>query len=89
METIVINKLMRLIDPLSVDLKLELLSKLSDSLKTDFKSNKTEKEVLFEELYGAWSDMDDDLEKEILESRTVSEREVSVSCKALQKCLAT
>lgn len=58
---------------LSVELKLELLSKLSDSLKTEFKSNKTEKEVLFEELCGAWSDMDDDLEKEIMESRMISE----------------
>jgi len=78
MEATVINKLMRLIDPLSVDLKLELLSKLSNSLKTDFKSNKTEKEVLFEELYGAWSDIDDDLEKEIMESRTISERVIDL-----------
>lgn len=36
--------------------------------------NKTEKEILFEELYGAWSDMEEGLEKEIMEMRTISER---------------
>lgn len=35
---------------------------------------KTEKAFLFEELYGAWSDMDDDLEKEIMKSRTISKK---------------
>ena len=68
---IVINKL---INPLSVELKLELLSKLSDNLKTEFKSNKTEKEILLEELYGAWSDVEDNLEEEIIANRNISER---------------
>lgn len=71
---IVINKLMRLINPLSVELKLELLSKLSENLRTEFKSNKTEKEILLEELYGAWSDVEDNLEEEIIANRNISER---------------
>jgi hypothetical protein len=60
---------MHLITPLTTELKLELLSKLSDNLKTEFKSNKTEKEILLEELYGSWSDVEDGLEVEIKESR--------------------
>ena len=68
---IVINKL---INPLSVELKLELLSKLSENLRTEFKSNKTEKEILLEELYGAWSDVEDNLEEEIIANRNISER---------------
>jgi hypothetical protein len=78
MEALIINKLMRLITPLTTELKLELLSKISSDLKTNFKSNKTEKEVLLEELCGAWSDMDDNLEKEIMESRTISERVIDL-----------
>ncbi|MFK7947361.1 MAG: hypothetical protein AB8G11_07225 [Saprospiraceae bacterium] len=40
--------------------------------------SKTEKEILFNELYGAWSDMDDDLEKEILKGRTISKRVIDL-----------
>jgi hypothetical protein len=69
MEALIIDKLMHLITPLTTELKLELLSKLSDNLKTEFKSNKTEKEILLEELYGSWSDVEDGLEVEIKESR--------------------
>jgi|GEM_PF-5345786 hypothetical protein len=69
MEALIIDELMHLITPLTTELKLELLSKLSDNLKTEFKSNKTEKEILLEELYGAWSDVEDGLEVEIKESR--------------------
>jgi hypothetical protein len=69
MEALIIDELMHLITPLTTELKLELLSKLSDNLKTEFKSNKTEKEILLEELYGSWSDVEDGLEVEIKESR--------------------
>jgi hypothetical protein len=69
MEALIIDELMHLITPLTTELKLELLSKLSDNLKTEFKSNKTEKEILLEELYGFWSDVEDGLEVEIKESR--------------------
>jgi hypothetical protein len=69
MEALIIDKLMHLITPLTTELKSELLSKLSDNLKTEFKSNKTEKEILLEELYGSWSDVEDGLEVEIKESR--------------------
>jgi hypothetical protein len=78
MEALIINKLMRLITPLTTELKLELLSKISTDLKTNFKSNKTEKEILLEELYGSWSDVEDGLEAEIKEMRTISERVIDL-----------
>ena len=71
MEHIVVNKLMKLIYPLSMELKLELLSKLSDSLKSEFHTKQKSKAVLLEELCGAWSDTDENLAEEILKSRSI------------------
>lgn len=72
MEHIAVSRLMRLIKPLSIESKLEILSKLSDNLKVNFKAEKTAKDKLLDELFGAWSDTVDNLANDILESRTIS-----------------
>lgn len=61
MENIALNRLMRLLSPLSSELKLELISKISESLKFDLNRSKPEKEVLLEDLFGSWSDVEDNL----------------------------
>lgn len=77
MDNLLINRYIRLIEPLSIDLKLELLSAISASIKNGLKKPKPEKYALFMELKGAWSDIDDSIEDEIYSSRTISDKEIS------------
>ncbi len=56
MKNIMLNRLMRIIRPLSPESKLELISKISESLKFDLKRKKAQKETILEELYGSWKD---------------------------------
>jgi len=77
MENIAVVRLMRLINPLSVELKLEILSKLSEDLKANFRSEKKDKDELLDELFGAWADTNDNLGEEILNSRTNSDKNIS------------
>ena len=63
---------------MSLELKIELLSKLTDSIKNEMKSeSKPDKQALLKELYGAWADMDDDITEIIYSSRTTSDRAIS------------
>ena len=48
---------MRLIRPLSFEIKLEILSELTNNLKAKFDSKGTEKEKLLNELFGSWDDI--------------------------------
>lgn len=68
---------MRLLRPLSSESKLELISKISESLKFDLNKRKSEKESLLEELYGSWNNVKDDLAEDILKSRSISNRNIS------------
>jgi hypothetical protein len=68
---------MRLLRPLSVEFKLELIAKISESLKSDINNEKPDNEILLEKLSGSWSDVDDSIVDEILESRTSSNRNIS------------
>ncbi len=68
---------MRLLRPLSTESKLELISKISESLKFDLKERKSEKETLLEELFGSWNEIKDDLAEDILKSRSISDRNIS------------
>lgn len=79
MENIAISSLMEIINSLSVESKLEVLSELSDSLKIDFRDNKPKpsKEKLLDELFGAWKDFPDGIEQEIIDLRNVSNREIN------------
>jgi len=67
-----IDSYLRLLDNLSSDNKLELISKLSDSLKSSKKSvNKTPVDKSLDDLYGAFvmDKSSNDLIKEIKNSR--------------------
>lgn len=79
MENIAVNRLMRLINSLSIELKLELLSRLSENVRKGFTSDteKDSREKKLEELFGAWRSTDDELAKNIIQSRTSSDREIS------------
>lgn len=77
MDNIAVIRLMRLIKTLSVENKLEILSKLSESLKADFGSIENKKEELLNELFGAWSHMSDELSSDIIKNRSNSDREIS------------
>lgn len=71
MEHLMVDRYMRLLAPLSSELKLALISKLLDSVKED-KAETTEsrKRALLYELSGSWSDVDDSIIREIYEART-------------------
>ena len=59
-------------------LKLELLSKLTDSLHKGFKKPEKDKTTLLNELFGAWSEVDDEkMIKEIYNSRSISDKSIS------------
>lgn len=77
MEKIIVNRLMRLINALSLENKLEILSKLSEDLKIDFNSKNSRKENLLDELFGVWTDIKVNLSDDIMNSRTSSDREIS------------
>ena len=55
MEKIIISKYLRMFEPLTIELKLELLSKITDSIKRDFKRSEIDKKQLLNEICGAWS----------------------------------
>ena len=78
MDNALINRYMKLLEPLTFDLKLELLSRLSESLKSSAARSVEDKEKLLDKLSGAWSDMDDGLVDEIFKSRSISERVINL-----------
>lgn len=79
MENTAVNRLMRLINLLSPDLKLELLSKLSENVRKTFSKDAVQdsRDGKLEELFGAWSNLSDDLDQKIINSRTSSDKELS------------
>ena len=78
MENIVVKRYMRLIEPLAFEVKLELISKIFESLKSNIKKPEIDKEVLLDELYGCWEDVDDSLTDDILSARTISDKEINL-----------
>lgn len=78
MDNTIVNRYMKLIEPLAINLKLELLSRLSESLKNNFVKQSQDKEKLLEELSGSWSDVDDDVLKDIYNSRSNSDKEIGL-----------
>jgi hypothetical protein len=77
MEHAIINRLMRFMKPLSIELKLEIISRITESLKVDLDKKQSSKESLLEELFGAWRNSDQNLSSDIIASRTTSSRDVS------------
>jgi hypothetical protein len=79
MENVILSKYERLFDSLSLELKIELLSRLTESIKNSLPTKeKSNKEELLHELYGSWSEMGEDLTKVIYDSRTISDREINL-----------
>lgn len=75
-----INSIMKLIHTLSLEGKLEVMSRLSNEIKADIppQSDNNKKSMLVDRLYGAWKDIDEDVFNSILESRTISDREINL-----------
>ncbi len=73
----VVSVYMRLLNHLSIEAKLKLIAKLTESLSVDFKekTSSTVEKKSWKSLAGAWKDMPDDLEDQIRASR-VSKSEV-------------
>lgn len=65
-------------EPLSTELKLELLAALSENIKNSLKKSRVDKRRLFNDLKGSWNDVSDDLEADIYHSRTISDKEISL-----------
>jgi len=77
MENVVIDQLMRLLQPLSRELKLELITRISESLKLDLQHpSSTSKEQQFTELFGAWKNTAPELTDDILQARSSSDRRI-------------
>ena len=79
MEKVIVNRIMTLINTLSIENKLEILTKLSENLKLNFNPNKNnlDKGRLLDELCGAWSDIDENLVDDIINSRSISDKKIS------------
>ncbi|MEM6264688.1 MAG: hypothetical protein AAGI38_19405 [Bacteroidota bacterium] len=78
MENALISRYLRLVELLSVEMKLELLAALSESIKNGLKKSRADKKLLFDELRGSWSDVGNEIEEEIYRSRTISDKEISL-----------
>lgn len=78
MEDVVISKYVRLFEPLSTELKLELLAALSENIRLSFRKSSIDKRQLFNDLKGAWNDVSDELEADIYSSRTISDKEINL-----------
>ena len=74
-----ISKYVKLFELMSLELKIELLSRLADSIKSGYSEDREpDKKELSRELFGAWADMDDDITELIYSSRTTSDREINL-----------
>ena len=66
MESVLVNRFLRLMAPLSMESKFEVISKLTEKLKMTRDAETTSKERLLDELCGSWSGLDDDLAVELI-----------------------
>lgn len=67
-EEILISKIVNFFGALSIESKLDLLSKLSADLKFELNPKNNKKDHLLDELFGAWSDVDENLSNNIIDS---------------------
>ncbi|MDX1943102.1 MAG: hypothetical protein SFU99_21240 [Saprospiraceae bacterium] len=79
MENSIVNRYMRLIEPLTLETKLELISKILENLKSGITVKPaSNKEELLEALYGAWSDTDNAMADDIISSRMTSDKDINL-----------
>ncbi len=69
MGSISVTSLMRLINSFSIEEKLEVLGKVSESIRLSYQTKEDTKDKLLDELFGSWSDVNDDLVDDILNRR--------------------
>jgi len=72
-----IREIMKLLYPLSVSGKLEIISRLTRELKSDIPTEEERKNKLLDELYGSWKEMDENIVEDILSNRTISDKGVN------------
>ena len=78
MENVIVSKYLKLFELLSLESKIELLSKLTDSIKHEVSpQSRPDKTGLLQELFGAWSDIDEDITDQIYSSRTISDKPIN------------
>ncbi|MEM1325478.1 MAG: hypothetical protein AAGI23_05965 [Bacteroidota bacterium] len=78
-ENPIVNSYLRLFELMPIQFKVDLIAGLSQSLKKQLPTTPiVNKQLLFEELKGVWKDRDDDLEQIIIDSRTISDREINL-----------
>lgn len=78
MENLIVDRYLKLIEPLPFEIKLELISKIFENIRTDINRPEVNKNKLLEELYGSWEDVDDAVVEDILTRRTTSEKEINL-----------
>lgn len=79
MENSIVARYRRLIEPLTLETKLELIAKILEDIKAGITAKPaSNKEELLEKLYGAWSDVDDVMVDDIINSRMVSDKEINL-----------
>lgn len=79
MEAIEISEYLVMFDKLTFDKKVELLSRLVTRLNSNESKNDLEhRRKLLYELYGAWEGANDIDGNEIIKSRSISNREISL-----------
>ncbi|MEM6317615.1 MAG: hypothetical protein AAF960_08085 [Bacteroidota bacterium] len=78
MENYLVARYLKLFEALTMEVKLELLTKLTENVKRSFNEPKPDKNALLEQLYGAWSEIDDEkMIKSIYNSRTISDKGIN------------
>lgn len=76
MEYTSINQLMELLTPLSLEMKMEIVSRLSKQVQTNENSRKKNKQELLNSLVGAWKDTSESLTDDILKARVISDKNI-------------
>lgn len=69
---------MKMFNHLSVELKLEVLTRISESIRKSINKKEASNDYLIDELYGSWEDMDDGIEKRIYERRSIARRNINL-----------
>lgn len=78
MNNYVVSRYIKLFEVLSIEVKLELLAKLTESIKQNIKKTTPNKHHLLGQLYGAWKDVDEEkMIHNIYSSRTFSDKDIT------------
>ena len=78
MNNLSISKYTKLLEVMSLESKIELLSILTESIKQGLTKKKVvDKAQIAKDLFGTWADIDDNITDLIYSSRTTSDRDIS------------